>query len=427
MTDGPTGGPRSKAALAAELRRLLLAAERRSGGVGRLKRSALARAIGVSVEVHLLEEPAPGRYRFHDLLRTYVTELLDAPGAEEDLCMARRRLFDHYLYTAHAAARWIEPHNHPPPLPPLAAGARPREIPDYREATAWFERERPTLVRLLQQAAEAGYDTHAWQLAWCVGDFLYRNGYWRDDLVVQHAGLAAARRLGDRQAQASLHNRIGTAYGTRGRNQEALAHYRQAIELFDSLGNHRGEASAYLNLGLIVEREGDLREALSHSHLAYELFTKAGDLAGQARALNAIGWKHTLLGEHHQTLEVCHKALQIHAEVDDPLGAANAWDTLGYAYHRLGDFPQAVKCFRHALELFDRNENRHVRAQTLHRLGDVYADMGDRDAAQAAWREALDVFQTLGDGEAAAVAVKLKAGDRNGTGPALATPGEGSR
>jgi transcriptional regulator with XRE-family HTH domain len=46
---GSTGVVRTKRELAAELNRLLLAAERRAGGRGALKRAALARRLGVSV------------------------------------------------------------------------------------------------------------------------------------------------------------------------------------------------------------------------------------------------------------------------------------------------------------------------------------------------------------------------------------------
>src|SRR2546430_3414706 len=49
-------------------------------------------------DAHLLTEPVPGRYTFHDLLRAYAAE--QARPEERD---GLYRLLDHYLHSAHAA------------------------------------------------------------------------------------------------------------------------------------------------------------------------------------------------------------------------------------------------------------------------------------------------------------------------------------
>jgi hypothetical protein len=52
---------------------------------------------------HLLDEPAPGRYRLHDLTQAYSRTLTD-PRADEG---AVERLLDHYIDTVHAAHRYV--------------------------------------------------------------------------------------------------------------------------------------------------------------------------------------------------------------------------------------------------------------------------------------------------------------------------------
>ncbi len=62
-------------------------------------------AAGRAARRHLLTEPEPGRYAMHDLLRGYATELAHAhDGRRIEQRAALRRLLDHYLHTAHAAA-----------------------------------------------------------------------------------------------------------------------------------------------------------------------------------------------------------------------------------------------------------------------------------------------------------------------------------
>jgi Bacterial transcriptional activator domain/NB-ARC domain len=55
-------------------------------------------------DAHLLAEHRPRRYAGHDLLRAYAAELADHHDSETERALARRRMFDHYVHTAHAAA-----------------------------------------------------------------------------------------------------------------------------------------------------------------------------------------------------------------------------------------------------------------------------------------------------------------------------------
>jgi hypothetical protein len=81
-------------------------------------RLALEELTGVS----LLAEHVPGRYVLHDLLRAYAAELARAHDREDVRRTAIHRVLDHYLLTAHAAARLFHGHALPPRLPETSAG-----------------------------------------------------------------------------------------------------------------------------------------------------------------------------------------------------------------------------------------------------------------------------------------------------------------
>ena len=79
----------------------------------------VADALEVLVDAHLLESPAPDRYRLHDLLRDYAADRAradDPPQAVED---AVRRVLDWYLRTADAAAGLVAPYRDRAPLDPF--------------------------------------------------------------------------------------------------------------------------------------------------------------------------------------------------------------------------------------------------------------------------------------------------------------------
>jgi hypothetical protein len=95
---------------------------------------------------NLLAEPTPGRFAFHDLLHAYAT-----------------------------AAR--------------GGTRRPRR----QRARAGLVRHRTAgTARAVDQAVGSGFDTHGWQLAWTLADFLDRRGHWNHVVTIDQR----RRRLG---------------------------------------------------------------------------------------------------------------------------------------------------------------------------------------------------------------------------------------
>jgi hypothetical protein len=92
---------------------------------------AARRALDELTAASLLAERVPGRYACHDLLRAYAAELADAQGRAARRA-ASRRMLDHYLYTAHAADRLLDPARDPIMLVPRAAGVAPEPLADRR-------------------------------------------------------------------------------------------------------------------------------------------------------------------------------------------------------------------------------------------------------------------------------------------------------
>jgi DNA-binding SARP family transcriptional activator len=368
---------------------------------------------------HLVAEHAPGRFTFHDLLRAYAAELACTHDSDGDRTAAAHRLFDHYLHTAHTAALVLDPYRDEVALAPAQAGVVPERIADLAQAMAWFAAEHPVLLAAIERATQ-GFDTHTWQLAWTLMDFLDRRGHWRDWVATHDTALAAARRLADRRAQTYLHRGIANAYRRLGRDDDARAHLGRALDLFRELGDHAGQAHTHLGLSIMDERAGSYPDALDHAQRSLALYRTAGDRTGQARALNAVGWYHTLLGDHQQALSCCQQALTMNQELGDRLGQAGTWDSIGYAHHLLGDHQRAITCYRHALRLFESLGDLHYEAVTLDRLGDAYLAASDLDAARRVWEQALDLLAALGDPEAGQVRAKLQA--QSGDGYTRAVP-----
>jgi DNA-binding SARP family transcriptional activator len=351
------------------------------------------------VRASLVQEHAAGRYVMHDLLRAYAGELVRAEP-EASRRAATRRLLDHYVRTAHAAAMAIHPHRHPLALPP-PPGA------DVDDPVAWFASERTVLLPLVDHAAREGFDVHAWQLAWALTDVLDRLGHWPDLAAVQHLALAAAGRTGDGVAQAHAHRALARAEVQLGHGVAAEAHYRQALGLFAAHGDRAGQAHTHLGLGWLLERTGRGAAATEHNRRGLHLFRALGHKLGQARALNHLGTQRALAEDHDGALADCAEALELFQEIDDRFGQAATHDSLGAIHQRTGRYTDAIVHYRHAVDLLRAIGDRYYEAQVLIHLGDAHRDAAFLDLAQGAWRDALRILVDLGHPDAGQVADRL--------------------
>jgi DNA-binding SARP family transcriptional activator len=338
------------------------------------------------VAAHLATEPAPGRYRMHDLLRLYAAEQAGEQPA------ARRRLLDHYLQTAYAANRVLAPFR--AAIQPVAAGpgVTVTTVDDPHQAVAWFAAEHADLIAAIRQAADNCEDVHAWQLAWSLATYLDRYAHWHDQAAVHTVAVAAAGRTGDPCANAYALRGLASALIWLGRYADARDLLQKAI----ALDCPSELPFIYRIFGRSHAREGAPQLALACDEEALRLYEAAGDRSGRAVALNAIGWHYAHLNEFERALPFCEDALALHDDLGDQQGAASTCDSLGFIHRHLGRYADAVACYQRAVDLFEEVGDRYEMADTLISLADTYAESGRPAEADAARRRAAAMLEELG-------------------------------
>ncbi|WP_203994900.1 AfsR/SARP family transcriptional regulator [Virgisporangium aurantiacum] len=363
------------------------------------------------VAAHLVQEHPPGRYRMHDLVRLYATEL--AGRDEPERGRAVRRLLDHYLHTAHRAAMLLSPHRDPLDLPePVAGAGVPPDPSDLDAAMAWFDAEYPALIPAIRLADECRLDVHAWQLPWTLATYCDRRGHWQDWAAAQRIAIDATGRTGDLEHLAQAHRLAANAYSNLRDVATARDHLDESLRLYEHLGDGAAGAHVQFDLALLSDREGRPEQALGHARRSLDLY-RGSDAAPikVAVALNAVGWYLGQLGRYREAVDHCREALAIAQRAESPYGQANTWDSLGYAYHHLGQHDEAISCYRQAVTLFHGMGDRHAEALTLDHLGDSQQATGDRAAAHDTWRRAADTLTELGHPDAGTVRAKLSSSE----------------
>lgn len=348
-------------------------------------------------DVSLLEEPRPGRYRMHDLLKLYAQEVVQASVSCPDLEAARRRLAEWYLCTAEQADSILNKHRRRPEIDPAERPAESRSFEVPMDALDWFELERVNLVETARAAAENGLHTIAWRLPLFAFTYFRLRSHWNDFMVTFELGYRAAQTVGDAFAEGWLASNLGIGAKELGLYEEALGHLERALIIRRELGDAYGEGQSLHHLAGVLEKldRADEAENVYRSSMAFH--RTAGNRYCEGTTLLSMGEYLQRNDRLPEALERYRDALAIHSEIGYLFGQGHALHLIASINEDLGDTGAAVDAYRQALDRRTQIGHAIGQAETLERLGSAVARTGMQEEAAAMWRQALTIFEQVGD------------------------------
>jgi tetratricopeptide (TPR) repeat protein len=374
-------------------------------------------ALDVLARAHLLYPASPGRYGMYDLLRGYARELASAEDDEDQRHAALTRLFDHHLHTAATAMDILYPadrHHRPRiaqsaiPLPPLDGCAAARE---------WLDCERATLVAVAGHCAAHGWPGHATRLAATIARYLLIGGHFPEAVTIFSHALGAARRTGDRAAQAMALYEMGHVHWWQCRFRQAADHCRDALALFRAAGDRTGAGHALTGIGLSETDLGHYEQAALHQLEAIAIYRALGDRLGEARALGFLGLAWQRQGRYQEAAGYHRQSLGLFREIGDGESEAFALARLGRTDLGLGRQLRAAGYLEQALTRFHELGHAGGECETLGGLGYAYLGLGRHEQAADIFERALVMSREIG-------APILEADALDGLGKVLIRKGE---
>ena len=357
----------------------------------------VADALEVLVDAQLLQSPAPDRYRFHALLRTYAAERALAEEPEPVRRGAEQRVLDWYLHTVAAMARIVSPNRELVPLGPAGDEYLPLAFSAVDEALNWCEGERANLVAATQQAAAGGLDEIAWKLPVAALSFFNRRTYRAEWVATHQLALASTRRVGNRSAEAWVLNNLGMVYGQLGLSDDAVAYFEQAMTIRRAAGDQLHEAQVANNLTDAYLRLGRFQEAMDAQQQGLDIFRRLGHRYGEAVALINLGEAGLHFGRVDEAIGWLEQAREIFSAVGDARGEGYALHHLGHAFLERGQIAEALDCLGRAWHIRQAVGERMAEAQTLKQLGRAELVAGRQADSHKSWSRAIDLFESVGD------------------------------
>ncbi|MER6241241.1 BTAD domain-containing putative transcriptional regulator [Streptomyces clavifer] len=353
--------------------------------------SRTRRALAELLSSCLVEQPLPGRYSLHDLLRGYATELAHTHDTGEGRHQATLRGLDHYMFTACEANRFLKQDiSHDLELGSPHSGVSPEELTTATQATRWFTAEQAVLTGMLHTAVSQNLDDHISGLAWSLKEHLNRQEFWPEAITALTPALEVARRRNDSLEEGRCLRHLGGIHGYLGHQEQALHQLRHATAIFEKLDDIGELARAHYVTACALFLFGRTAEAVAASERGLELSRETGEELWLAECLLELAWFHSNLGNLEKSLLYSEEGIALFHHLDAPWQLAQAWDILGHNLRLLGRYKDSAATYRRASKAFEELGDHRNAIGTLMRLGDTRLSMGDREGARTDWVDALE-------------------------------------
>ncbi|MFD5448770.1 BTAD domain-containing putative transcriptional regulator [Streptomyces sp. NPDC127100] len=391
------------------------------------------------VDTSLLESAAPGRYRFHDLVRLYAracAERDEQPPSERGAALSR--LLDFYLATA-AGVYAIER-----PGDRLVDGLEPTEYPGltFTEGSAaldWLYSEAAPLLACVRQSAGTDRLRRAVDLLWAAKDLAESGANSHQYETTARAMCDATGAGGDPRAEGRARTTLTNVLLVSGRIQQAAEQAELAMARAQSARDTTAVSWVANDRGLISLHQGRYADGQSFLEQAIDGYRAAGNRAGEALSLCNLSRAHLGMGNTEKAVAIAHRGLTAQLEIGRTMRLANGHFTLGIALTGAGRHTDALAQFASALRIFEDHRQRlwqgttnfriaqvhlsalrpaqaaqhaeqalalgciggdRMRGNVLTLLGRALAGLGQADRAGACWQDALGLFQQCGAPEA---------------------------
>ncbi|MGV9302548.1 BTAD domain-containing putative transcriptional regulator [Nonomuraea sp. NPDC003727] len=320
-------------------------------GVGPFEADDLCEAL---VDASLLESTAPGRYRYHDLLRLYGRGLV----GDEERTAATRRLFEHYLSGIRGVCRVALPGF----VHPAGTGGPELSFSGVPAARAWMRAEQANVAATIAGSGREGLMREVPLLAHVTGLADVDDAIFLPSVMLA-MGLGAQRMAATDEAvnllsealapvdahahpklSAMIHAMLAMALADDGSIPDARHHAERGLELGRLAGDPHSIGVNQMAQGVVCLCAGELDQAAEHLLASAETYRRGGLPLRVAWPANRLMLVHLAAGRPQDAVAVGEEAVPMAEAMHDPLLAGRLLARLGQAWEELGDTRQARRC-----------------------------------------------------------------------------------
>ncbi|TDD17761.1 AfsR/SARP family transcriptional regulator [Nonomuraea diastatica] len=399
------------------------------------------------VDFALLDNPAPGIYRYHDLIRLFAQEQAAQRDPDNERDQALHRLLGFYTATTHNAVttddpqwtwpRSLLPRRHPGrtfPHPKAAAAWLFDNVPHLVAAAEWgahrpeslglaadlvtgmrwllysgvgWARIAPSFHAIIDTAARTG-DTRSEAVGlYELGHLSYYRHLLSDAAALLERATDLARVVGDRVLLWQIWHTRGLAYTGRRRLPDAVHALQEAAALAQELRLPAREATTLANLARVHIHAGQMDQAVTVLDQALHAARASGDPDPLAAVRYARGVALRDTGRFHEAARELTDARHTFRALARRTAEGNVLYHLAETYRQADRHAQAIEAAEECLALSREIGDDYNIARALAALGQSHAAQGDHAQGRTSLQEAHEIFARLDATEAAEIETLL--------------------
>lgn len=225
----------------------------------------------------------------------------------------------------------------------------------------------------------------------------YNEDKFHDALEVLRVMLGRAEADGDSEWETKAHGFMGSIYKDLGDNDRALGHLNKALAAARRIGFRDAEQSYLANVGVVYRNTGRYTQALEAYLQALAITREIGDRRSEGRIVGLIGNIRLEAAEYSQAIDDFSRAAAVAAELGDRASEAAQLATVGSIHVELGDYPRALEKLEAALQTVREIKNLGLESAFLQIRGSLYEKLGRTQDALADYAGALKTASEIGD------------------------------
>ncbi|WP_371528653.1 NB-ARC domain-containing protein [Streptomyces sp. NBC_01283] len=398
------------------------------------------------VDTSLVESAAPGRYRYHDLVRLYARACAERELPADEREAATSRLLDFYLATAARVYAIERPGDrtadHLETTPQVGL-----EFSDGAKAFDWLHAEASCILACIQQSLRPGSLQRAVDLLLAAKDLAESGASSHRYEVATRMAREAAAAEGNARAEGRARVSLAQVLNKFGRFDDAAEELEYAAALAEESKDPWTSGNALNEQGIVNNCINNPSASETYLLEAIAVFRGDGNRHSEASALCNLSRALLAMGRTAKSIDLARQGMAIYGDLGVTFRLANAKYTLGLALSQAGRHPEALDQLEDARRIFEVNRQRlwqgathyriaqvhfaalrpaqaaqhaeqalstgcvggdWMRANVLTILGRALDNLGQVDRARACWREALTIHEAAGAPEAAQVQHLLK-------------------
>ena len=257
-----------------------------------------------------------------------------------------------------------------------------------QEYLVWLEAALAAARRLGDRRAEALHLLGMWEMSVLVVEYQH---------VIDYAqqALAIARQIGDRPLLAQALRICGDAASDQGNLEEAQVCCEQSLALYQAIGDQRGMAKIVAMLSTLALSRRDNAAAQNYLEQSLVLYRQTGDRAGLGSCLNDLGYLAIRSGNYAAAADYLEQALAIQLAMGNTQGMSSALSNLGSAAYYQEAYALARNYLEQGLAASRASGVRELIAIDLYKLGQVTMAQGDLLMARDFMEQSLALSRSI--------------------------------